>query len=286
MGEEPPSAKAEFMMAIAGPLSSIVIGLVFYGIYVTGRGGAIPLAVNGVFGYLGIINGILAIFNLIPAFPLDGGRVLRSIIWGVKGDLQKATRITSQIGKGFGILLIVLGVYQFLIGNFVGGMWWFLIGMFLHGAAKMSYQRMITRQALEGETIRRFMKTDPVTVPFTISIDQLVEDYVYKYHFKMFPVVQNGGKLSGCVTTKDIKKIPREEWGQTKVGDIVETCSPENTIGENEDPVRALSMMNSNGKSRLMVVEKDRLLGIITLKDMLKFLSLKMEIGEHWGSEQ
>ena len=102
----------------------------------------------------------------------------------------------------------------------------------------------------------------------------------------MFPVVQNGDKLSGCVTTKDIKKVPREEWGQIKVGDIVETCSPENTIGANEDPVKALSMMNSNGKSRLMVVEKDRLLGIITLKDMLKFLSLKMEIGEHGGSER
>jgi Zn-dependent protease/CBS domain-containing protein len=280
MGEEPPGPKAEFMMAAAGPVSSVFIALVFYGIYILGKGGGLPLPINGVLGYLAFINGILAAFNLIPAFPLDGGRVLRSILWGIKGDIHRATRLSSQIGKGFGIALIVLGVFQFLRGNIIGGMWWFLIGMFLHGAAKMSYQRLVTRQALEGESIRRFMKSDPVTVPRTITIDQLVDDYIYKYHFKMFPVVENGGRLTGCVTTKDVKEVPREEWGRKRVGDISEGCSSENTIGPDEDPMKALSLMNKNGKSRLMVVQNDRLMGVITLKDMLKFLSLKTELEE------
>lgn len=280
MGDEPQSPKAEFMMAVAGPLSSIVIALLFYGLYRAGRGGGLPVPIIGVLAYLGFINGILAAFNLIPAFPLDGGRVLRSILWKIKGNIHRATRITSQIGKGFGILLIVLGVLQFLTGNFIGGMWWALIGIFVHGAAKMSYQRLVIRQALEGENIRRFMESNPVTVPPTISIERLVDDYIYKHHFKMFPVVEDGNRLSGCVTTKDVKNIPREEWGRTKVGDIAEACSAENTIGPEEDPMQALSVMSRNRKSRLMVVENGRLMGIITLKDMLKFLSLKTEIGE------
>jgi len=165
MEEDPPSLRAEFATAIVGPLSSIAIALIFYGIYLSGKQGGLPEPVNGVVGYLAMINGILAGFNILPAFPLDGGRVLRSILWGVKKNLRWATRVSSWIGSGFGILLIVLGVLNVLRGNFIGGMWWFLIGMFLNGAAKSPYQQLITRRALEGEPVRRFMKTDPVTVP-------------------------------------------------------------------------------------------------------------------------
>jgi CBS domain-containing protein len=225
-----------------------------------------------------MINGILAVFNLLPAFPLDGGRVLRSILWGLKKNLRWATYVSSRIGSGFGILLIVLGVIQVFRGNFVGGMWWFLIGMFLQGAAKASYQQLLTRRALEGEPVRRFMKTDAVTVSPSISLDELVEDYIYKYHFKMFPVVEDHDRLLGCITTKQVKEIPREEWSRRTVGDVASQCTPENTIEPQADAMKALSIMKQTGNSRLMVVEGGRLVGIIALKDLLELLSLKVEL--------
>jgi Zn-dependent protease len=277
MGEEPPSAKAEFLIAVVGPLSSIAIAAIFYGIYQVGIVTGWSQAINGVVAYLAMINGLLAVFNLVPAFPLDGGRILRSVLWGWKGNLRWATRISSTIGSGFGIFLIIMGFMRILGGNFIGGMWLGLIGLFIQGAAKMSYQQLMTRRALEGEPLKRFMKTNPVTVPDSVTVDQLVEDYIYRYHFKMFPVI-NSGKLLGCVTTKDVKEIPRDEWDQNTVGEIADQCSAENTIEPDADAIKALSEMRRNNASRLMVVENDQLVGIIALKDMLEFLSLKVEL--------
>jgi Zn-dependent protease/CBS domain-containing protein len=279
MSEEPPSPKAEFMMAIVGPLSSIAIALVFYGIYGVGRG-TLSEPVQGVIGYLAFINGLLAAFNLLPAFPLDGGRVLRSILWGVKGKLHWATKISSRIGSGFGYLLIFLGILNVLRGNFVGGMWWFILGMFLQGVAKASYQRLVMRQALEGEPVRRFMSTDPVTVKPSDTIRDMVEDYVYKYHHKLFPVVEDEQNLTGCVTTKQVKGIPREEWDQKTVGEIARECTSENSIEAGRDATEALAAMQKNGASRLMVVDQGKLVGIISLKDMLNLISLKVELEE------
>jgi Zn-dependent protease/CBS domain-containing protein len=279
MGDEPSSAKAEFMMAAAGPLSSILIALVFYGMYTTSRG-TLPESISGVIEYLAYINGILAAFNLVPAFPLDGGRILRSILWGLKKNLSWATRISASIGSAFGILLIILGVYHVLSGDFIGGMWWFLIGMFLQGAAKASYQQLVTRKALEGEPVRRFMQKNPVTVAPSLSLEHLVEDYIYQYHFKMFPVTEDTDKLIGCITTRQLKETPREEWPKKTVGEIATPCSAENTIGPEADAIRALSIMKQTGKSRLMVAEGGRLVGIVALKDLLEFLSLKIELDE------
>ena len=143
---------------------------------------------------------------------------------------------------------------------------------------KMSYQQLITRKALEGEPIRRFMKTDPVTVSPSISLEQLVEGYVYKYHFRMFPVVEDSDRLLGCVTTKQVKEIPREEWDRKTVGEVASQCSSENTIDPQADAMEAISIMNRTGNSRLMVAEGGRLVGIIALKDMLELLSLKVEL--------
>jgi CBS-domain-containing membrane protein len=150
--------------------------------------------------------------------------------------------------------------------------------MFLQGAAKASYQQLLTRRALEGEPVRRFMKTDAVTVPPSISLEQLVEDYIYKYHFKMIPVVEDHDRLLGCVTTKQIKEIPREEWSRRTVGDVASQCTSENTIEPEADAMKALSIMKQTGNSRLMVVEGGRLVGIIALKDLLELLSLKVEL--------
>jgi Zn-dependent protease/CBS domain-containing protein len=278
MGDEPPSAKAEFWIAVVGPLSSIAIAFIFYGLYRLGAHINWPEPVNGVIVYLAMINGLLAAFNLVPAFPLDGGRILRSALWGWKKNLRRATRIASAIGGGFGILLIILGVLRVVGGNFVGGMWLFLIGMFIQSAAKMSYQQLITRKALEGEPLQRFMNTNPVVVPASATVTQLVEDYVYRHHFKMYPVVNE--KLEGCVTTKQIKEVPRKEWPQITAGELAQKCTSENTITPQTDAVQALSQMRRNHASRLMVVEDGKLVGIIALKDMLEFLSLKIELDE------
>jgi Zn-dependent protease/predicted transcriptional regulator len=278
MEDEPPSPKAEFMVAVVGPLASIAIGVIFYGIYLFAEEVQWTEPVKGVVRYLAVINGILAGFNLMPAFPLDGGRMLRSILWGLKKNLKWATRVSSWIGSGFGIFLILFGAYNVFLGNFIGGMWWFLIGMFLNGAATSSYQQLIARRALEGESVSRLMKTDPITVPASVSLKELIENYVYRYHHKMFPVMENSNKLIGCITTKQIGDIPREQWAQKKVGDMAVQCSLKNTIESEEDAMKALSKMKSNGASRLMVVEGNHLVGIISLKDMLEYLSLKIEL--------
>ena len=140
MEKEPPSPKAEFLMAIAGPISSFLLAYVFWQIEMAGMSRGWPVPVVGVAGTMALINFSVAVFNLVPAFPLDGGRVLRAALWQRKGDLRSATLISSQIGRGFGLVLILLGVFSFVRGNLIGGMWWFLIGMFLRGAASASYQ--------------------------------------------------------------------------------------------------------------------------------------------------
>jgi Zn-dependent protease/predicted transcriptional regulator len=277
MGDEPPNAKTEFLMAIAGPLSSLFIAGIFYLIYVGGTSAQWPLPANGVLRYLDYINVLLAAFNIIPAFPLDGGRVLRSILWGIKQDLRWATRVSAAVGSAFGVLLIVLGIFQFIGGNFIAGLWWFLIGMFIRNAAQMSYQQVLVRNALQGESVRRFMNPNPITAPSSINLEELVEDYIYKYHYKMFPVVDNGNLL-GCISTRQVKEVPRENWSRETVRELASQCSLENTISPETDALKALAMMNKTGNSRLLVVEGNKLLGILSLRDLMKFLSLKVEL--------
>ncbi|MGE5893142.1 MAG: M50 family metallopeptidase [bacterium] len=277
MDEEPPSAKAEFFMAIAGPAASILIAGFFFLLVVLTYGYSVVL--TGVIWYLAVINLVLAGFNLLPAYPLDGGRVLRSILWQWKGNLRWSTRIASQMGSLFGLFMIFFGILNVLTGAVIGGVWWFIIGLFLRNASQMSYQQVVMRKALEGEKVRRFMKKDPVTIPSSITIRELVEDYIYKYHFKMFPVVDNGN-LVGCITTKQIKEVPAEQWATRRVGELLSGCSRINTISPDIDAVRALSSMSQSGNSRLMVVEGDKLVGIITLKDIMGFLSVKLDLGE------
>jgi len=283
MEEEPPSAKAEFFMAIAGPISSIFIGFVLYGTSILSRKAGLPISVTGVVSYSAQINWILAAFNLLPAFPLDGGRVFRSVLWLWKGNLQWATRISTQIGSGFGFSLSFVGILFIIRGSFVSGIWILLIGMFLRNASQVSYKRLLILQILGSETVRRFMKPDPVAAPSSISIADLVENYIYKYHFKMFPVVKDE-KLIGCISTREVKAITREEWDQRTVEEFTKPCSSTNTITSDVDAVKALSIMNQTGNSRLMVTEDNRLVGIISLKDLLRFLSLKMNLeGEDLG---
>lgn len=278
MSEEPPSAAAEFFVAIAGPIVSVLLAAVFY------ASGAwaepwLPSPVAGVLWYLGVINAVVVAFNMIPAFPLDGGRVLRSIIWQMTHNLRLSTRITSTLGTAFAGLLLVLGVFSFIGGNFIGGVWLFFIGVFLYSAAQSSYQQVLIRQALEGEPVARFMRQDVVTAPADGTIRDLVENYIYQHHHKMFPVVRNG-ELVGCVTTRDVQRIRRDDWSQQTIGEVARECDVQNTISRDADAMQALSLMNRTGASRLMVVEEGRLAGVLSLKDLLRFMSLKMELEE------
>jgi len=276
MTDEPHDPKTEFLMAIAGPLASFFLGLVFYSITLAERG-SWPVPVRGVLAYLASINGLLGIFNLLPAFPLDGGRVLRSILWKVKNDLRWATRVASKIGGAFALGMILMGIISFLSGNLIGGVWWFLIGLFLRNASQMSYRQVLIRRALEGERVSRFMKPDVITVNPSTSLEDLLNGYVYRHHYKMYPVVQADQVLIGSVTVQQIKEVPRDQWRQRTVRELAQACSEDNTIGPDEDATESLAKMSRTQLSRLMVVRDGRLEGIITLKDLLGFLSMKME---------
>jgi Zn-dependent protease len=284
MEEEPPSPKAEFYMAIAGPLSSILIGIVFYFIRLAAQSANWPVLTVGVFSYVSYLNFLLAGFNLIPAFPLDGGRVFRSVLWGWKNNMKWATRVASQIGSGFGLVLIFFGVLYIIRGVFISGIWWLLIGLFLRNASQMSYSRLLMSKALEGEPVKRFMKIDPISAPPSITVEQFVDEYLYKYHYKMFPIVDDQ-KLIGCVTTREVKEVPRNQWNQRTLGEIVKPRSCDNTISSDTDAMKALSSMNKMGVSRLLVVDGDRLAGIIALKDLMGFLSLKLDLEEETVGE-
>jgi CBS domain-containing protein len=276
MDEEPPSAKSEFWMAFVGPVSSVVLGGIFYAADAIIHPRA-PGPVQGILLYLAVANVILAGFNLLPAFPLDGGRVLRSILWSLKKDLLWATRVSSGIGSVFGILLIIFGLFSVFNGDVVGGIWWFLIGMFLKQSAAASYQQLLARRALEGEKVERFMIPNPVSVPPSLSLGQLIRDYVYRYHYKTFPVVGSSGPV-GCISLGQVKDVPKKEWDQHTVAEYLSGNSPQNTIRPETDAVEALSVMNRSGNTRLMVVRDGKLVGIVSLRDLLKFLSIKLEL--------
>jgi len=279
MQDEPPSAKAEFWVAIAGPIVSVLLAIgLLLGAGAAHQLGA-DIAVTIVVGWLGFINGMLVVFNMLPAFPLDGGRVLRAILWAAKDNMRWATRVTSSIGTAFGVGFIGLGVLRFLVGDFFGGIWMAIIGMFLRGAAQMSYQHVLVRRSLEGETVQRFMKRDPVTVPPDITLADLVNEVIYRHYYKMYPVVDDN-RLLGCITTRRVKEIEPHDWSDTLVRDAMDPVSNENTIDVNADAMRAMSRMNSNELSRLLVVDGDQLVGIIALKDMLRFLSMRIEMDE------
>ena len=276
MSDEPPSAKSEFFVAIAGPIVSILISAACLAVGAV-SGNVMPEAVAAVVWYLGMMNGVLVAFNMIPAFPLDGGRVLRSILWHYKGSLRWATRISSSIGSGFGLVIIGFGLLNLLAGNVIGAIWQVMIGMFLRNAAQMSYQQVLVRRALDGEPVSRFMQPNVVTVEPSLSVEELVEDYIYRQHHKMFPVTDNG-RLLGCVTTRDVQSVPRNEWTTTTVAHISSQCEPNNTISPISDATEALSQMSREGTHRLMVVDDDRLVGVLSLSDLVKFMSLKVEL--------
>jgi Zn-dependent protease/CBS domain-containing protein len=275
--DEPPSAGTEFLMAIAGPVVTLVLAVVFWILADVGyrSGWWHPLVL--VLGYLAAINGMVLVFNLIPAFPLDGGRVLRSILWGATGKVRQSTYWASLAGRAFAWVLIGLGILQFFTGNWLGGIWMGFIGLFLNNAAQGGYQQILVRQALQGEPVRHFMNPDPIVVPPSLPLNHWVEDYVYRYHHRAFPVVDNG-RLEGIITTQALSEIPRGEWSEHTVVERMISDLQAITIPANADALQALEKMQRTGSSRLLVTEDGRLLGIISHKDLLRFLNTKLEL--------
>jgi CBS domain-containing protein len=243
------------------------------------------VAITGVLQWLFVMNLVVAAFNMLPAFPLDGGRVLRALLWWAKGSVRSATRIAGILGQVFGILFMVVGALR-VIGfrdasggwhSDPGGLWMVLIGLFLRAAAAAPYQQLVARQILEGEPVRRFMKPDPISVPRSVPISELVTDYIYRHQVKIYPIVEDG-RLLGCVTLEQVKGVPREEWDRLSVGSLMMPCTDENTISPDADAIQALTRMSRSGASRLLVAEDGRLVGVVTARDLMSFLALKMEL--------
>ncbi len=284
IGEEPPSALTEFMVAVAGPIVSLNLAVGLWLVATVGYHLGWPISLVVVLGYLAAINAIVLVFNLIPAFPLDGGRVFRSILWGVSGDERQATHWASLIGQGFAWLLIAWGVFELFSGNIIGGIWSGLIGLFLNNAARTTYQQLLIRQALAGEPVRRFMNTQPIFVSPALDLHHWIDDFVYRYHRKSFPVVSEG-RLEGCIETQALANMSRSEWDRHTVGEVMRTDLNDLTIEPSADAMHALKKMQRVGVSRLLVAEGDRLVGVLTLRDLLKFLNLKLEL-EGSGTEE
>jgi Zn-dependent protease/CBS domain-containing protein len=273
MEDEPPSARSEFLMAIAGPAVSAVLAALFWilsGLVET-PAVAFPLK------YLAGINLAVLVFNLVPAFPLDGGRVLRSALWGALGNLRRATYWAALSGQAFAWLLIGLGVVYFFTGHLFHGVWLGLIGLFLNDAARGSYQHVLVRQALRGERVSRFMNRKPIVVPPSADLKSWVEDYVYRYHRKLFPVASNG-HLEGVIATQALGRYPREEWAKHTVAEAMQPDVMALSIPAEADALQALGQMQRTGSSRLLVTDGDRLVGVLSLKDLLRFLNLKLEL--------
>lgn len=276
MEDEPASPKAEFIMAVAGPLASIFLAVVLLQLERLAIVQEWFIAIIGVIQYLALINLVLAIFNLMPAFPLDGGRMLRAGLWYWKKDLRAATRLASRIGSGFGLGMMILGGISFIQGAVIGGMWWFLIGAFLRGAANDSYRQLLIREMLSDKPVRRFMNDEPVTVSPYITIEAFLEEYVKQHHYRNYPVVE-GTKLVGCISAGEVMTVPEEERTQKRVVDLLNSCSAANTVSPDTDAIELVAAMSQSDANTLyMVVENERLLGVISLKDLREIIAIKL----------
>ena len=293
MKEEPHAWRPELWMALAGPATSLMLGSAFLalGWLLTGAAptgaedpqaflaGLSPLAT--LFYWLGPINIILAVFNLVPGFPLDGGRVLRAALWGATGDMVRATRWASNAGRAFAWLLIatgfamVLGVRVPIFGTgLAGGLWLALIGWFLNNAAVMSYRQLLIRESLLDVPVSRLMTDAIHRVPPQLNIRSLIDDYVFRGgQQRAFPVVERD-KLVGIVCLKDVHKAPRDQWDARTVADVMTPAERLTSVSPDDDGMDAMNALNSRDVNQIPVVENGRLLGIVRREDILRWLSV------------
>ena len=289
---EPPSPGTEFLIAIVGPLTSLLLGALF--IFLGGANANLssfnfqnspavlarldPLSTMLL--WLGPINILLGIFNLIPGFPLDGGRVLRSILWGATDNLLRATRWASAVGQAVAWLFIIAGIAMafgvsipFLGTGLISGLWLAFIGWFLNNAAVQSYQQVYLEDVLEGVPVARLMRADMPTVAPDLTISNLVDDYIMGTDERSFPVLE-GDRLAGLVCLEDVRKVPRAEWDATRVDQIMTPASQLAIVAPREDATSALQQLSSRDVNQMPVVQEGRLVGMLRRSDIIRWLQL------------
>ena len=277
MTEEPTTAKSEIKMASAGPVCSGALALLFLVIsnFLTSFLPVIPLI--GILKYCVFINLALMIFNLLPGFPLDGGRILRAVIWNYTGDIRKATHTTSRIGSFMGVFLIIFGFFNIFTGNFIGGLWFAFIGIFLKGAAESGYQQLVAGKLLHGIKISEIMTRDLVTIEDSTTLDKLVDDYFLKHRYNSYPVVSNE-MLVGIVSIHDVKQVPREDWDKVDVRKILDSKIISLCISPDDDATSAMSKMIRKGLGRIPVLDNGKLVGIVSHRDILQIIKHKIDL--------
>ncbi|KPK82578.1 MAG: hypothetical protein AMS25_01585 [Gemmatimonas sp. SM23_52] len=272
ISSEATSPKDEFLITVVGPLSSAVIGLVLFGFARAAQALGLPQSVSGVASWLAFLNFVLAAFNLIPGFPLDGGRLFRSLVWQLTQDLRKATRWASLSGRSFGLLLVALGVVYLFGGFLVNGMWFIFIGWFLHQAAESSYRQLILRRILQGVRAREAMTRNPETVSPDLALRDLVDEYFLKRRYASFPVEDRTGRLLGLITLTQVKDVERDKWPTTRVSDAMTQICEAVTVRPEDSLADVLSKLESAGVGRALVVTDGRLEGMISRTDVAQWL--------------
>jgi len=284
MRAEPPSPKAEFLIAIAGPVVSFALGAFSLGLAAASEWWPAPsgqgFAVLG--GLLGLVNVQLGLFNLIPGFPLDGGRALRAGLWAWGHDFQRATSRAALVGLGFGVLLAACGAV--LLGGAIGGLfdpstasnggWLMFIGAFLFGAAWSTRKQMTLRIALSGTLVRDVMVRAIVTMPPQLSLQSAVDEFFVAYGYGGFPVVADG-QVIGVIAVEDVQAIARGLWSWRTVGDVMRPASSDLFISPEASMMQALERMVGAGYDRLVVIDAGRPVGLVTRSAVAQFLQLR-----------
>jgi len=276
IGRESSLPSAEFKMAIAGPLCSLTLAGLFALIWWPTRHSIEPVAALA--GWLAVINASLAVFNMIPGFPLDGGRVLRSIIWATTHSYRRATHIATRIGRGVAYLMILGGLAFILFGDWYSGIWLAFIGWFLDNAASTSYRQAELRQSLEGFNARDVMSRDCPLVPGNLSLRQLVQVHVLPTGRRCF-FVADGDQLGGIMTMNDIKAVPESKWDSVTVGQAMTPAPKLQTAQLDDSALSVLDRMDEAEVNQMPVLENGRIVGIVVREELLRFFRTRAELG-------
>lgn len=261
----------EFQIAGIGPVTSMLIAAALVGIGYLGTRAGWPLAVPSVLVWIGWLNAVLAVFNLLPGFPLDGGRLFRAAVWKFTGSMTKGTRVATTGGRWLAYLLIAYGAVLVFRGNPMGGIWLVFIGWFLRTAAVASYRQHMMRETLGDATARQAMTPVPQTVPADISLQQLMEEYFLRRRFLSYPVEDNGAAV-GIVTLNQVKHVPTNEWPGTRVRETMTEATPDLVVAPEEPMTSVLEKLQRSPVRRLLVLRNGELEGIMTTGDVAAWL--------------
>lgn len=269
---EPRRAGVEFQIALAGPVVSVLLGIVLLPLGAA-IGNTQPL-VSTTLTYLGVGNLLLALFNLIPGFPLDGGRVLRALLWGATGSLRKATRWTAYVGEGIAVLFIFAGVLAFFRGNILAGIWLVFVGWFLYTASPGAGSQPALESALRGVRVADVMNPSPLTVPITVSLDELVHDYLEPHHLHATPVVVSR-QLLGLVSLTDVQRVPEEQWEEVPAGHVMVPLERIQVVSPDEPLSEALSLMAAAEVHQVPVMQSWHLAGMLSHAAIVRYLETR-----------